>query len=121
MARGGGGKQLFSVPRPGQGLCAPGALRGKTVVLTGIFPELGGGAGLELGARARALVECFGGRVTSAVSGRTDALLVGKDPGMSKVTKARNQSGCALVNLQQLCGELTGGRGAAGQGLARGR
>ena len=117
MARGGSGKQLFSVPRPGQGLCAPGALRGKTVVLTGIFPELGGGAGLELGkARARALVESFGGRVTSAVSGRTDALLVGKDPGMSKVTKARSQSGCALVNLQQLCGELTGGRGLPDKG-----
>jgi hypothetical protein len=117
VARGGGGKQLFSVPRPGQGLCAPGALRGKTVVLTGIFPELGGGAGLDLGkARARALVESFGGRVTSSVSGRTDALLVGKDPGMSKVTKARNQSGCALVNLQQLCGELTGGRGLPDKG-----
>ena len=117
VARGGGGKQLFSVPRPGQGLCAPGALRGKTVVLTGIFPELGGGAGLDLGkARARALVESFGGRVTSSVSGRTDALLVGKDPGMSKVTKARNQPGCALVNLQQLCGELTGGRGLPDKG-----
>ena len=117
VARGGGGKQLFSVPRPGQGLCAPDALRGKTVVLTGIFPELGGGAGLDLGkARARALVESFGGRVTSSVSGRTDALLVGKDPGMSKVTKARNQPGCALVNLQQLCGELTGGRGLPDKG-----
>jgi hypothetical protein len=30
-------------------------------------------------------VESFGGRVTSAVSGKTDILLVGKEPGMSKV------------------------------------
>ena len=35
---------------------------------------------------------------------------------MSKVTKARNQNGCALVNLQQLCGELTGGRGLPDKG-----
>jgi BRCT domain type II-containing protein len=40
------------------------ALRGKTVVLTGLFPELGGGSGLDLGKeRAKAMVEEFGGKV----------------------------------------------------------
>jgi hypothetical protein len=65
-------------------------LAGKTVVLTGVFPELGGGSGLDLGkARARALVEAHGGRVTSAVSGRTDILLVGREPGFAKVSAAQ--------------------------------
>ena len=41
----------------------------------------------ELGkARVKAMVEAFGGKVTSSVSGRTDVLIVGKEPGASKVT-----------------------------------
>lgn len=32
------------------------------------------------------MVEAFGGKVTSSVSGRTDVLIVGKEPGASKVT-----------------------------------
>ena len=48
-----------------------------------------GGAGLELGkARCRAMIEAFGGRVTSAVSGKTDYLVVGKSPGAKKVSEA---------------------------------
>ena len=67
-----------------------GSLKGKTFVLTGVFPEVGGGAGLDLGkARLKAAVEAFGGRVTGAISGKTDFLLVGKSPGFSKVSKAR--------------------------------
>ena len=50
------------MPRPGVGLAVPSALLGKTVVLTGLFPELGGGYGLNQGKdEARALVESFGG------------------------------------------------------------
>ena len=38
-------------------------LANKKVVLTGIFPELGGGTGLELGkAKMKALIESFGGQ-----------------------------------------------------------
>ena len=81
----GGKGSVFVPPRPGVGLAVAGCLSGKTVVFTGLFPELGGGAGLDLGkAKARALVESFGGRVTGAISGKTDILLVGKEPGMSK-------------------------------------
>jgi hypothetical protein len=58
-------------------------------VLTGLFPELGGGAGLNLGKdRMTGLIESFGGRVTSAVSGATSCLVVGQAPGGSKVGKA---------------------------------
>ena len=50
------------MPRPGVGLAVPSALLGKTVVLTGLFPELGGGYGLNQGKdEARALVVSFGG------------------------------------------------------------
>ena len=49
----------------------PHALAGKTVVLSGVYPEVGGGTGLSLGKeKVKAFVEAFGGRVTSAVSGK---------------------------------------------------
>ncbi len=55
-------------------------LAGKTIVLTGLFPEVGGGFGLNMGKdKVREMVEKFGGRVTSAVSGKTDFLIVGAE------------------------------------------
>ena len=100
----------FIVPRPDTGLAVANMLAGKTVVLTGVFPQLGGGQGLDLGkGRARAMIESFGGRVTSAVSGKTDVLLVGTDPGMSKVSKARGQPGCMVVSLEKMCELLHAG------------
>ena len=100
----------FVVPRPDTGLAVANMLAGKTVVLTGVFPQLGGGQGLDLGkGRARAMIESFGGRVTSAVSGKTDVLLVGTDPGMSKVSKARGQPGCMVVSLEKMCELLHAG------------
>ena len=109
----------FIVPRPNAGLAAANCLAGKTVVLTGVFPQLGGGQGLDLGkARARAMIESFGGRVTGSVSGRTDVLLVGKEPGMSKVTAARNQPGCMLVSLENLCELLNAGHVLPAKGTA---
>lgn len=75
----------FEMPRPG-GAVSKTALKGKTVVLTGTFPEVGGGTGLTLGKdRVKSMVESFGGKVTSAISGQTDILIVGKEPGASKV------------------------------------
>jgi len=100
----------FIVPRPDTGLAVANVLAGKTVVLTGVFPQLGGGQGLDLGkGRARAMIESFGGRVTGAVSGKTDVLLVGTDPGMSKVSKARGQPGCMVVSLEKMCELLHAG------------
>jgi len=76
----------FVRPVPGMGLARHNSLAGQTVVLTGIFPEVGGGTGLELGKeRVRKMIESFGGRVTGSVSGKTSFLLVGREPGMSKV------------------------------------
>jgi hypothetical protein len=43
----------------------PGSLAGHTVVLTGLFPEIGGGSGLGIGKeRTEAMVQSFGGRVS---------------------------------------------------------
>ena len=48
--------------------------------------QVGGGCGLELGKeRVRQMITSFGGRVTGAVSGKTDLVIVGKEPGFSKV------------------------------------
>jgi DNA ligase (NAD+) len=60
---------------------ATGPFTGKTVVLTGALPSL---------ARddARALIEAAGGRVSSAVSKKTDFVLAGADAG-SKLERAQ--------------------------------
>merc|ERR1712238_32771 len=82
----------------------------KTFVMTGLFPEVGGGAGLSLGkAKVKLLIESFGGRVTSAISGKTDFLIVGKKPGMSKVSKARARSKIVMTSICDLSLDLDKG------------
>ena len=91
----------FVIPVPGRDGPA-NSLAGKTVVLSGLFPEVGGGKGLSLGKdRTTAMLERFGARVTSAVSGRTDVLLIGKEPGFAKVSKAQVQ-GTAMLSLEDM-------------------
>ncbi|KAL7543506.1 hypothetical protein ACHAWF_007412, partial [Thalassiosira exigua] len=131
-------KAKFVVPRPGVNGAIPGVLDGKRLVLTGgeallvkrspfipnatiliisslldlssaVFPELGGGTGLSLGKdRTKAMIESFGGRVTSSVSGKTDFLVVGKEPGRSKVSQA-DKRGLPMLDLLSLRRVLTGG------------
>jgi len=143
-------KQAFVMPVPGRNGVLRDLLQRKTVVLTGVFPEVGGGAGtsmvrffemaetiwcanvrrilynsvlttslvsstckylpsgLNLGkAKVRSMVESFGGRVTSAISGKTDILLVGKEPGYSKVSEARRR-GLPMVSLHDMKRGLEG-------------
>jgi BRCT domain type II-containing protein len=75
-------RKAFKIPRPGKDGAADSNLyEGKRFVLTGVFPEIGGGIGLDQGkSKVKSLVESFGGRVTSAVSGVTDYLIVGRNP-----------------------------------------
>jgi hypothetical protein len=95
-------RESFIVPIPGENGVASDALKGKRVVLTGVFPEVGGGRGLTLGKeKVKKMVESFGGRVTGSVSGKTDMLIVGKDPGFSKVSQARGRS-VTLLSLKDL-------------------
>lgn len=97
-----GKKSKFQMPKPGQNGAIAGVFDGQTMVLTGLFPEVGGGTGLNLGKeKMKSLIENFGGRVTGSVSGKTDFLVVGKDPGASKVSKASAKS-IPLVDLLAL-------------------
>mmetsp|Transcript_6153 Transcript_6153/g.9572 ORF Transcript_6153/g.9572 Transcript_6153/m.9572 type:complete len:533 (+) Transcript_6153:27-1625(+) len=71
----------------------PDMLKGHTCVLTGLFPEVGGGGGLNLGKnRLKEMLCSFGARVTNAISGRTTLLVVGQKPGMSKCKQAVNRN-----------------------------
>ncbi|KAJ3236984.1 hypothetical protein HDU81_010128 [Chytriomyces hyalinus] len=94
---------FFTAPRPGVNGPAD-FLAGKTIVLTGVFPEMGGGCGLKTGKdRVKAMCESFGARVTSAISGKTNLLVVGQEPGQSKVAKAEATGGkCQIISLQDL-------------------
>ncbi|CAN0589036.1 unnamed protein product, partial [Ectocarpus sp. 12 AP-2014] len=100
---------FYVVPRPGVNGARADFLKGKTIVMTGVFPEIGGGAGLNQGKdRLRSMCESFGARVTSAISGKTDMLIVGKEPGASKVGKANASPKCQLVSLADLTMSIQG-------------
>jgi hypothetical protein len=104
------GPVKFVIPVPGENGCIPGILGGKTIVMTGLFPEIGGGSGLSLGKeRLKGILQGFGAKVTSAISGKTDMLMVGSQPGFSKVSKARASSKVQLVSTKDLLGVLQGG------------
>jgi len=96
-------KQKFVIPKPGQaGAKDASLMEGKRFVITGTFPEVGGGIGLSLGKDAvKKMIESFGGKVTSAVSGKTDYLVVGKEPGRSKVSKAESRN-LPMLNVRTL-------------------
>lgn len=59
-------------------------LSGKTFVITGLLESL-------TREEATDLIQRYGGRVTSAVSGKTTFLLVGKESGKSKCDKVRSK------------------------------
>ncbi|HEY5943264.1 MAG TPA: NAD-dependent DNA ligase LigA [Solirubrobacterales bacterium] len=78
---------------------AGGPLEGKTVVLTGTLPEL-------TREEAAALVKAAGGKVTSAVSKKTDYVVAGDNPG-SKLAKAEKFETEVLdeAGLRELVGQ----------------
>ncbi|MBN1643086.1 MAG: NAD-dependent DNA ligase LigA [Anaerolineae bacterium] len=74
-------------------------LAGKVFVITGTLPTLSR-------SEAKALIEAHGGRVTGSVSGKTDYVLCGDQPG-SKLTAAQ-QLGVTVIDepdLRELIGE----------------
>uniref|UniRef100_S4RTR9 Replication factor C subunit 1 n=1 Tax=Petromyzon marinus TaxID=7757 RepID=S4RTR9_PETMA len=68
------------IPQPKGG---ENCLEGLTFVITGVLESLER-------EEARSLVERYGGKVTGNVSKRTDYLVVGRDPGNSKLDKAES-------------------------------
>ena len=88
-----------------------GILEGLRFILTGVWPDQGGGHGLNLGKeRVKSRIEKFGGIVTKSFSRLTNALVIGDTPGPKKVIEAHNQS-MKIITLAQLndliLGDLT--------------
>jgi len=112
-------QKVFTIPRPGRD-GRPGSMNLCNCNLTGIFPEVGGGVGLHLGKdRVTAMIESFGGKVTGAVSGKTNILVVGKEPGYSAIVAARTSKRIRLISLEDLADCLRRGVVQIGQsGLA---
>jgi DNA ligase (NAD+) len=93
--RGHGLKMEAEVPARGE---LDGPLAGKTLVLTGTLPNLSREEATER-------IEAAGGKVTSSVSGKTDYVVAGDDPG-SKYTKAQ-ELGTEIIDEGRLL-ELVG-------------
>jgi hypothetical protein len=94
----------LSIPEPGQE-ADPNSLSGKKFVLTGRFPEVGGGFGLREGKdNTKTVIESFGGKVVGSISGKTDVLVVGEEPGFKKVLEARERN-IPMVHLSDLVQE----------------
>jgi DNA ligase (NAD+) len=74
-------KSGLNLEQEGPDPAADGPLAGKTLVLTGTLPELSR-------ERATELIEAAGGKVTGSVSGKTDYVVAGEDPG-TKLRKAQ--------------------------------
>ena len=71
-------------------------------VLSGTWPNLGGGSGLEVGKqRLKARIEQFGGRVTGAISGVTNVLVIGESPGPKKMVEAL-EKGVKVIDMEIL-------------------
>lgn len=77
----------------------PGALHGRTVVISGTLP------GIERDA-AKARLEAAGAKVSGSVSRRTDYLLLGENPG-SKLEKAQ-ELGIAVLDWPSMLALLEG-------------
>ena len=52
------GKAIFVIPTPGMEGAQPGCLAGLRFVLTGVFPQVGGGTGLNMGKVCRLWWSC---------------------------------------------------------------
>jgi DNA ligase (NAD+) len=85
-----------------QGETGPQPLAGLTFVITGTLPELSR-------SEAKTLIESHGGKVTGSVSGGTDYLLLGENPG-SKLEQSRKRGVPTLseADLRQLIEDRSG-------------
>jgi DNA ligase (NAD+) len=85
---------------------ADGPLTGRTYVITGTLEDY-------TREDAAAALEALGAKVANSVSGKTTGLIVGEEPGASKLTKAQ-RTGVALLDeaaLRELLGSSAGATG----------
>ena len=110
LRRGQRDKNQLATPTAAEG-AQGGILEGLRFILTGVWPDQGGGHGLTLGKeRVKSRIEKFGGIVTKSFSRLTNALVIGDTPGPKKVIEAHNRS-MKIITLAQLndliLGDLT--------------
>jgi hypothetical protein len=85
-----------------------GALSGLRFVLMGVWPSQEGGSGLTLGMeRVKVQIEIFGGSVTTSISGVTNVLVTGDNPGKKKVVKAHKKR-LKISNIEKMNGLILG-------------
>lgn len=95
-------KAMLHIPTPGAEGTNKDCLKGKNFVLTGVFPTLGGGDGLALGKdKLKQIITSFGGAVTGGISGKTDYVVVGEEPGAKKLEQAKAR-GVQTIDLNAL-------------------
>ena len=87
-----------------------GALKGHTVVLTGVFPMIESAAvGFGKGKDTLKLaIEKYGGRVTSSVSKKTSIVVSGHLPGATKLEAAAKLSSCKVMDVDGVCALMRG-------------
>ena len=89
------------MPKPGVNGAQFEALKNMTIVLTGTFPEVGGGSGLMLGKKKVAQIcVTFGARVVERMSSIINILLVGEQPGTQKILDAQSNPNTIVMTLQ---------------------
>mmetsp|Transcript_16466 Transcript_16466/g.27080 ORF Transcript_16466/g.27080 Transcript_16466/m.27080 type:complete len:778 (+) Transcript_16466:77-2410(+) len=93
---------------PGEDGTIPNKLLGWQFCLTGVFPELGGGNGLKVGKdNMKELIQSFGGKVTSTISGKTHYVVTGIEPGPKRLEDAASR-GVTALNCSKLVQILMG-------------
>jgi hypothetical protein len=86
----------------------PGCIKGLRFVMTGTWPDLGGGQGLTSGSlQLKSRIEKFGGSVTSNYSCLTNFLVVGDNPGSRKVIEAHEKK-LKIIDVDQLTKLMVG-------------
>ena len=93
----------FNMLKPGlHGAVNEKILAGKTFVIAGYFPEVGGGDSTAPGvANIKIMIESFGGKANTSFSKKSNFLLVGKDSAPKKF-KASEERGLVVVTLCRL-------------------
>jgi NAD-dependent DNA ligase len=85
-----------------------GSLSGRCFVLSGVWPKLEEEAGMRSGKeRVKSRIERFGGKVTLAISGLTDALIIGEKLGDKKLTQAHKKE-VKVIDITTLNCLITG-------------
>lgn len=105
----------FAFMTPGVDGAIAGRLDGMRAVTTGVFLELGGGSGLKLGkVRMREMIESFGGKVTGSISGKTNFVIVGDEPGEKRLEDAKSK-GLPIISRSTLRNILIGEEDVPGE------